>query len=344
MAAQTRTVLLCLAAFCLPALANVPRASLRSEKPHQGVAGFVLASHRGAAAANALIAPGLRGCLYDSGRRSRSTGKERDAETGLDYFLARYMSSPQGRFTSPDPFNVVLDSEDRDEFNSYLANPQSWNRYSYVWNNPLKYVDPLGETVYLVTYTTGNQHGDEEFRRAAETRASEIQKQKGFDSKKDAVLVRGVKTKEDFAGALNEANSLGEKYGQVGEVSLFAHAGRQDGPVFHDSGGRATQFSNAELGKLSANWESGACARFYGCNTGVKFAQKFANAQGVTAMGYEGFAYFSSEAQRRSGPQLTGPLYLIHAPGYENSGPWGVLLNSLGRATASPMVRRTPRR
>jgi RHS repeat-associated protein len=254
------------------------------------------------------------------------------------------MSSPQGRFTSPDPFNVVLDSEDRDEFNSYLANPQSWNRYSYVWNNPLKYVDPLGETVYLVTYTTGNQHGDEEFRRAAETRASEIQKQKGFDSKKDAVLVRGVKTKEDFAGALNEANSLGEKYGQVGEVSLFAHAGRQDGPVFHDSGGRATQFSNAELGKLSANWESGACARFYGCNTGVKFAQKFANAQGVTAMGYEGFAYFSSEAQRRSGPQSTGPLYLIHAPGYENSGPWGVLLNSLGRATASPMVRRTPRR
>jgi len=31
------------------------------------------------------------------------TGKERDAETGLDYFGARYMSSAQGRFTSPDP-------------------------------------------------------------------------------------------------------------------------------------------------------------------------------------------------------------------------------------------------
>lgn len=30
------------------------------------------------------------------------TGKERDAETGLDYFLARYYSSAQGRFTSPD--------------------------------------------------------------------------------------------------------------------------------------------------------------------------------------------------------------------------------------------------
>jgi RHS repeat-associated protein len=31
------------------------------------------------------------------------TGKERDAETGLDYFGARYFSSAQGRFTSPDP-------------------------------------------------------------------------------------------------------------------------------------------------------------------------------------------------------------------------------------------------
>ena len=44
----------------------------------------------------------------------RFTGKERDTETvsstteGLDYFGARYMSSAQGRFTSPDPFTVTL--------------------------------------------------------------------------------------------------------------------------------------------------------------------------------------------------------------------------------------------
>ena len=31
----------------------------------------------------------------------RSTGKERDAESGLDYFGARYMSSSMGRFMSP---------------------------------------------------------------------------------------------------------------------------------------------------------------------------------------------------------------------------------------------------
>ena len=34
------------------------------------------------------------------------TSKERDAETGLDYFGARYLSSVQGRFTSTDPLNV----------------------------------------------------------------------------------------------------------------------------------------------------------------------------------------------------------------------------------------------
>ncbi|HEV8370417.1 MAG TPA: RHS repeat-associated core domain-containing protein [Pyrinomonadaceae bacterium] len=32
------------------------------------------------------------------------TSKERDNETGLDYFLARYYSSAMGRFTSPDEF------------------------------------------------------------------------------------------------------------------------------------------------------------------------------------------------------------------------------------------------
>jgi RHS repeat-associated protein len=62
------------------------------------------------------------------------TSKERDAETGLDYFLARYYSGAQGRFTSPDkPFADQTPSD-----------PQSWNLYSYTRNNPLRYVDPSG--------------------------------------------------------------------------------------------------------------------------------------------------------------------------------------------------------
>ena len=70
------------------------------------------------------------------------TGKERDkfgdgTATGLDYFGFRYMSAAQGRFTSPDkPF-----------VDQHLADPQSWNLYSYARNNPLKFVDDGGEAV-----------------------------------------------------------------------------------------------------------------------------------------------------------------------------------------------------
>ena len=64
----------------------------------------------------------------------RKTGQERDAESGLDYFGARYVSSAQGRFTSPDASNLGVDF--------YL--PQTWNRYAYVGNNPFRYVDQNG--------------------------------------------------------------------------------------------------------------------------------------------------------------------------------------------------------
>jgi RHS repeat-associated protein len=64
------------------------------------------------------------------------TGKERDAETGLDYFGARYYSGAQGRFISVDPLIVS---------NINATMPQSWNRYSYVGNNPFRNVDPTGE-------------------------------------------------------------------------------------------------------------------------------------------------------------------------------------------------------
>lgn len=73
------------------------------------------------------------------------TGKERDAETGLDFFGARYFSGPHGRFTSPDP---KIGSR------RHLRNPQKWNKYAYVLNNPLKYVDPDGLEELKVTIKT----------------------------------------------------------------------------------------------------------------------------------------------------------------------------------------------
>jgi len=61
--------------------------------------------------------------------------KERDTESGNDYFGARYYASSMGRFMSPDPSGLYLADP---------TNPQSLNLYSYVLNNPLKLVDPTG--------------------------------------------------------------------------------------------------------------------------------------------------------------------------------------------------------
>ncbi|EIV91293.1 toxin TcdB middle/N-terminal domain-containing protein [Frankia sp. QA3] len=60
------------------------------------------------------------------------TGAELDAATGLVYLRARYYQPEYGRFLSPD--TLVPDPHD----------PGAWNRYSYVQNNPLRYVDPTG--------------------------------------------------------------------------------------------------------------------------------------------------------------------------------------------------------
>jgi RHS repeat-associated protein len=73
--------------------------------------------------------------------RSLFTGKERDIESGNDYFGARYYASSMGRFMSPDPSGLVYADP---------TNPQSLNLYSYAQNNPLKNIDPTGlDCVYF---------------------------------------------------------------------------------------------------------------------------------------------------------------------------------------------------
>jgi RHS repeat-associated protein len=66
--------------------------------------------------------------------KQKFTQKERDSESGLDYFGTRYYSSAQGRFTSVDPLMA----------SGNAVAPQSWNRFVYTLNNPLRYIDPDG--------------------------------------------------------------------------------------------------------------------------------------------------------------------------------------------------------
>ncbi len=63
------------------------------------------------------------------------TGKERDAESGLDNFGARYDASSMGRFMTPDPLYIEAHR---------LVDPQRLNLYGYVRNNPLNLTDATG--------------------------------------------------------------------------------------------------------------------------------------------------------------------------------------------------------
>jgi RHS repeat-associated protein len=74
-----------------------------------------------------------QGYIGDSVRQ-KFTSYEADAETGLNFAQARYHSSIQGRFSSADPTMLSVD----------IGAPQSLNRYSYVMNDPLSWIDPSG--------------------------------------------------------------------------------------------------------------------------------------------------------------------------------------------------------
>ena len=83
--------------------------------------------------------------VHPNPERKLFTGQERDAETALDYFGARYYRADLGRFTTVDPMLPIDDA---------LVDPQRWNRYWYARNNPLRYLDPDGrQVVELVVQT-----------------------------------------------------------------------------------------------------------------------------------------------------------------------------------------------
>ena len=95
------------------------------------------------------------------------TGKERDAESGLDNFGARHFASVMGRFMSPDAKSMTY---------RHVAFPQKWNKYAYVQNNPLVRIDPNGLDDYVVFRTVTSGWNSEQWAAA----------EKSITSQKDA--------------------------------------------------------------------------------------------------------------------------------------------------------------
>src|SRR2546430_9605218 len=68
------------------------------------------------------------------------TGKQRDPESTNDNFEARYFESSFGRFMTP---GQPLDGQ-------YVSEPQSWDSYVYVGNNPVNATDPDGLDCFFI--------------------------------------------------------------------------------------------------------------------------------------------------------------------------------------------------
>jgi len=122
----------------VPALAAIPQLAGNSRQGFRPVASTMHWASGWAISSNTL---GIKGSLYDGDAGPRSPGKERDTESGNDYFGKRYYASSMGRWMSPDRINVT---EDR------MMNPSSTlNKYAYAADNPLKYVDPDGQDITI---------------------------------------------------------------------------------------------------------------------------------------------------------------------------------------------------
>jgi RHS repeat-associated protein len=133
----------------VPALAAIPQLAGNSRQGFGLVDGTMRWASGWVISSTSL---GIKGSLYDGDAGSRSTGKERDTESGNDYFLARYYGSNMGRFMSPDPSGLSAVNP---------SNPQTWNLYVYALNNPLAFTDPTGlDCVYFTDDAKGVESVD----------------------------------------------------------------------------------------------------------------------------------------------------------------------------------------
>jgi RHS repeat-associated protein len=83
-----------------------------------------------------IFAPALiDNCAGTNWSYNNFTDDPHDGESNTEHTWFRQLSTTQGRWLSPDPAGLAAVDP---------TNPQSWNRYAYVSNDPLSFVDPLG--------------------------------------------------------------------------------------------------------------------------------------------------------------------------------------------------------
>src|SRR6266567_1559697 len=176
---------------------------------------------------------------YDA-NRGKLTGKERDSESGLDNFETRYLGSSLGRFMTPDQLGA----------GQHPGNPQSWNLYSYVQNNPLNLADPTGE---YVCGSTLNQEQCTNFQKnldTAQAAANNLKDKYGEDSDQYQTAQRAI----DAYGEAAKDNGVTIQVGKTGDYGAETSVAGTTGPKtdLNQTGQQITvTFNQNQLNKVS---------------------------------------------------------------------------------------------
>jgi RHS repeat-associated protein len=169
----------------------------------------------------------IAGVGYNSDSvRKKFTSYERDTEINMDYAKARYHNFELGRFQSPDPIFISQNK---------VVNPQLWNRYSYVGNNPLKYVDPLG----LDRIPLGETEEELKKRREEEKSRKEALKKEKDELKKNKASKEEIAAKQQAIDASNKKLDLIDKQIEATRVvtqilDILGKAGKLNGLQLKD--------------------------------------------------------------------------------------------------------------
>ena len=202
--------------------------------------------------------------------------------------------------------------------------------YAYCAGDPVNYVDPTGEKIYMLFYTVGNRRGDEMFFAAAETRKKNIEKDASFNDMQDIVLLRSISNLSDIEALVSGiVEKYSDVYGKTAEFSIWSHGGL-DGPV------GTVQTTTNELDRMQMSmkgWSSidfnfgkKAQANFFGCKTGLgndkfpSFAQRISgldNFENVEVHGQAASSYPSIYSNYRTSTKgiirgsFSYPTYLV---------------------------------
>src|SRR2546425_5733963 len=269
------------------------------------------------------------------------TGKERDTETNLDDFEARYYSSQFGRFHSADWSAIPVPVPYAD-----LGNPQTLNLYAYVKNNPLNLTDPTGHVVkgavsssegmyivpafganplsrdgsdlalYDTKLLTPNGETVEEQQPAAQTLIlvgdpglGEHNQGRNFDraaqTRAEELEKQGVSVTVVRVSSVDDVASALKNNGTLKGVEYFGHAS-YDRLYVGETSARGTNINGSNVGKLSgANLTPHATVAIHACFAGSggsdSIASKISHQLGRTVTAYDGPTIFSSNPSRPGG-------------------------------------------